>query len=136
MGQPKLLAALAITVPLLSLSLPAAAPAFKGDRRQQAIAAGLDWLVRHQHGDGHWSASGFMDNCKGGEKCRGVGRRNHDVGLTGLAVLALLKHGDVKLAEGPSSALKKGLEWLLAQQDAEGCFGQQVGEFMYDHAIA
>jgi hypothetical protein len=99
-----------------------------------AVAAGLDWLSRHQSEDGHWSATGYMARCKGGP-CTGTGLDDFDVGLTGLAVLAFLGagYGPGDAAEG--AVVKKGLDYLVAQQQ-DGAFGPRVGEAMYNHAIA
>src|SRR4051812_3627170 len=65
----------------------------KGSREvEAAIGAGVGWLERHQHEDGHWGASTFDERCKDG-KCDGSGIAEFDVGITALATLALIKSG-------------------------------------------
>ena len=116
------------------------------------VLDGLKWLARHQETDGRWSGASFDAACRGPERCSGTGAASHDVGITGLALLAFLGAGytpSVRSAEtifqDPftpgrtirfDNAVKNGLRWLLDHQDGEGCFGPQSGEFMYDHSIA
>ena len=96
----------------------------------------LDWLARHQDEDGKWDADGFMSHCDG-EKCTGPGSPIHDVGLTGLALLAFLGDGNT-LNQGPfRENVKRGILWLKDQQDDEGLIGEKAGQsFMYSHIIA
>jgi len=123
---------------------------------EDAVRAGLRWLARHQSPDGRWSTDRFGDVCAARPSCAGPGSQHHDVGLTGLALLAFLGAGCVprsrdgfedpfrKDPRDPTRPLTvrfgevvlKGLRWLAEVQDAEGCFPKQEGEFMYDHAIA
>jgi hypothetical protein len=127
-----------------------------GGGTEAAVIAGLRWLARHQHPDGHWSTDHFNDICGGPAKCSGPGSHNHDVGLTGLALLAFLGAGyipsnkysfedpfrkDLKDPTKPMTirfgeVVLNGLRWLKDVQDAEGCFPKQQEEFMYDHAIS
>jgi Ca-activated chloride channel family protein len=115
---------------------------------ESAAMASLRWLARHQNPDGGWSAEGFDAQCAGG-KCVGKGDKDADIGVTGLSLLAFLGAGYSQLSkdEYPDTAtpgrilkfgevVKKGLQFLLAQQDAEGCLGKRVPKFMYSHAIA
>jgi hypothetical protein len=112
---------------------------------ESAVEAGLKWLARHQSDDGHWSAANYADSCK---VCDGTGIGDFDTGLTGLAVLAFLGAGD-----GPTNrsvyvdavtektvivgeVVKKGLQYLIDHQNSDGAVGPQVGEMMYNHAIA
>ncbi len=96
----------------------------------------LDWLARHQDEDGKWDADGFMSRCKG-RKCTGPGNPVHDVGLTGLALLALLGDGNTLRVGKYKENVRKGILWLKDQQDDEGLIGEKVGQsFMYSHIIA
>jgi hypothetical protein len=105
----------------------------------KALLSGLEWLKAHQSDDGRWDCDGFPNECdRGGELCDGIGEPNHDVGVTGLALLAFLGFGD-SLKEGTyQPQIKAGVAWLLKQQDKEtGLLGQAVGhEFLYNHSIA
>src|SRR6185295_19417346 len=61
-----------------------------GKTTAEAIEAALEWLRKHQDEDGKWDADEFMKHDIEGEKCNGAGNPVHDVGLTGLALLAFL----------------------------------------------
>jgi hypothetical protein len=111
-----------------------------GAAMEQALKDGLEWLKHHQSPDGRWDADGFMSNC--GKIAAGVcdspGRPEHDIGLTGLALLAFL--GDANtLKEGEyKDVVSRGIQWLRQQQDPDtGLIGEGIGHsFIYDHAIA
>jgi len=120
-----------------------------GGGTEAAVIAGLRWLARHQDKDGHWSTDKFDAHCPSSSKCSGAGSRNHDVGLTGLSLLAFLGAGylpnakyafkdpfDDKRIIRFADTVRNGLRWLKEKQDPDGCFPKQDGEFMYDHAIA
>ncbi len=87
--------------------------------RRAAVDSGLEWLAKHQGADGRWSSSGFPCPCA--QPCE-QGSKGHDVGVTGLALLALLGADD-SLDGGPYAAVvSRGIEFLLRKQDAEGWF--------------
>ncbi len=91
------------------------------------------WIQRHQYAEGMWSARSYTQMCEG-RVCVGRGGDEHDVGVTSLAVLALLESG-LPRARFEESA-RRGLAWLAARQDESGCFGPRSGKYMYGHAIA
>ena len=104
-----------------------------------AIDAGLKWLAAHQDDDGKWDSDGFMkhDLADGGEICDGPGNAVHDVGVTGLALLAFLGDGSTMRAGPYKQNIKKGVTWLRKQQQENGLFGMNAShDFVYDHAIA
>ena len=103
-----------------------------------ALAAGLEWLARHQSADGSWDADRFMHEGRHGDcGCDGPGARSADVGVSGLALLAFLGAGNTT-ADGPyRAAVGRGVRWLREQQDESGRFGAASGAFsLYNHAIA
>jgi hypothetical protein len=115
-----------------------------------AVLAALRWLARHQNPDGSWSAQGFSRNCASG-KCSGGGEADYDTGVTGLSLLAFLGAGFTPMSKDSpimidpafpdrqlhfGDAVKKGLQWLLSQQDPEGCVGERGMKHLYNHAIA
>jgi hypothetical protein len=76
---------------------------------EKAVAAGLDWLVRHQDDGGLWDADGFDAHCAaGGKPCDGKGKGQHgeeipcpfDEAISGLAALAFLGAGHAPGADG------------------------------------
>jgi hypothetical protein len=105
--------------------------------RRAAVQAGLEWLARHQDDDGKWDCDGFMRHDPAGEPCDGAGNPVHDVGVTGLSMLAMLVGGST-LRSGPHrEALKRAAKWLVDQQDDNGRFGSDAAhDFVYGHAIA
>ncbi|MGE3173981.1 MAG: hypothetical protein AB7O97_15250 [Planctomycetota bacterium] len=108
-----------------------------GGAFQPQVRAALDWLVRHQDEDGRWDCDGFMKHDRDGAACDGAGSAVHDVGVTGLALLAFLGEGTTLRQGEYREPLRKGVQWLLDQQDDSGRFGgAAASDFVYDHAIA
>jgi hypothetical protein len=110
----------------------------KDAKVESAIAAGLKWLAAHQSPEGNWDSDSFAKQCKD-TICEGPGFGEYDAGVTGLAVLAFLGAG-VTHNSGDASpyteTVKKGLEWLIRNQDKDGCVGTRAcGKFMYNHSI-
>ena len=103
-----------------------------------AIDAGLKWLANHQDEDGKWDCDGFMKHdAADSEICNGPGNAVHDVGITGLALLAFLGDGSTMRAGPYKENIKKGVLWLKGQQQENGLFGSNAShDFVYDHAIA
>ncbi len=103
----------------------------------EALQLGAHWLVRHQDSAGFWDADGFDKLCKG-TPCEGKGGALNDVGVTGLALLALIRSwertGDAKVG----GAIERADAYLGSVQDSQdGCFGPKAGQhFMYGHMMA
>ena len=105
-----------------------------------ALEAGLRWLAAHQAQDGSWRAAAFTAQCGaiGAGICDQAGDPAHDVGLTGLVLLAFLGDGNT-LTRGPHrSVVSRAVQWLRAEQDPDsGRFGEGLSHaFVYDHALA
>ncbi len=109
-----------------------------GKSYAEAIDAGLQWLKNHQDEDGKWDCDQFMKHDDPtSDMCDGAGNAVHDVGVTGLALLAFLGDGST-LRQGPyQQTIKKGVIWLKGQQQENGLFGTNAShDFVYNHAIA
>ena len=98
------------------------------------------WLAAHQSPDGRWEA---RRNEAGRETTPdGVSRPNAgadaDTGMTGLALLAMLGSGNTHLRGAYRENVRRGLNFLLQSQDAEGCLSGTADRYaaMYCHAIA
>ena len=114
---------------------------YGGKGTEDALEAALEWLLAHQSGDGSWDADGFSMRCamaRAKTFCSGPGRDGAEVGVTALALSALM--GD---ASGPGvgphgAAVEKGIDWLVAKQDATtGLIGSTtLREYVYGHAMA
>ncbi|HLY12474.1 MAG TPA: hypothetical protein VKW04_24435 [Planctomycetota bacterium] len=115
---------------------------------ESAVIAALRWLARHQGPEGGWGAEAFQGQCIGG-RCGGIGERDYDTGVTGLAILAFLGAGYSQLSRDTKTdpafpdrplhfgdVVKKGLQYLLAHQDPEGCIGERGMKYMYNHCVA
>jgi len=107
-----------------------------------AVELGLKWLADHQdvEEDGRWDCDNFMKHDPPGNRCTGPGAALHDVGVSGLALLAFLGAGYTDRG-GPgkrfAKTVRKGLRYLIGVQDQDGLFGSRAHHnFIYDHAIA
>ena len=109
-----------------------------GDPTAKPLADGLKWLADHQDEDGKWDSDGFMKHDPAGDRTTGPGQPEHDVGVTGLALLAFLGDGHTTRHGMYRDQVARGVKWLREQQDHEsGLIGEQIGHsFMYDHSIA
>ncbi len=104
----------------------------------RCVKIALDWLAEHQDADGGWDADGFMKHDPAGDRTDGPGYANHDIGVTGLALLAFLGNGHTMTRGVHKEVVRRGIKWLASEQDREsGLFGEEIGHaFLYDHAIA
>ena len=96
------------------------------------------WLVRHQSVDGSWQPQGFLDQCDHELACGGSGEAEHVVGVSALALLALMAQANESSCGDVNGAIERGVDWLILQQDpATGLIGQPShSAFLYSHAIA
>jgi hypothetical protein len=105
-----------------------------------ALDSALKWLAAHQMDDGAWDCDGFAERCGsvGAGACGGAGGSTHDVGVTGLAVLAFLGDGHTTSAGAYRDVVARAVAWLRAEQDPDtGLIGARASrDFLYDHAIA
>jgi len=111
-----------------------------GGAAAKAVALGLEWLRAHQTPAGYWDCDGFSKQCgaPGFARCRGAGSSQHDVGVTGLALLAFLGDGSTTGYGPHQDTVRRGVHWLVDQAAATtGRIGRGSSDaFVYDHAIA
>ncbi len=96
-----------------------------------AADKGLAWLAlaqktRDRGGDGRWA-------------CDGIYRDNHDVGVTGLALLTFLAAGQTDRPPAiHAKSVRQGIEWILSRQAPEGLIREGAGHdhTLLEHAIA
>jgi len=115
-----------------------------------AVLEGLRWLARHQNEDGSWSAATLNEVCPCDEPVYNPKKaypRLYDTGLTSLALLAFLGAGishehkadlvDTTTGKRHKAGeiVKKGLRWLVAQQNADGSVTPDRA-FLYNEALA
>ena len=109
-----------------------------GTDTERAVDRALRWLARHQEPDGRWSADKFSARCSG-RKCDGPGTTaDYDVGVTGLALLALAAAGERPGSAVHGAVVQRALDWLLSVQQEDGGIGPKVmqGHWVYGHHIA
>ncbi len=104
--------------------------------RLAAIDEALDWLERHQSPGGNWDSDGFAKGaCH--SPCVGEGEAPWDPALTGMALLCFLGNGHTHATGEYAGVVRRGLEYLIAVQDSEGCVGTRLtSRFQYNHAWA
>jgi len=124
-----------------------------GAGTEEAVRAALEWLKRHQSPDGSWKARDYTDMCR--KRCRnkdttrygsGRGFDGHDVGVTGLAILAFAGYGHTHQdGQYPEyvEVLKRAVKYLKSRQvrsddpNENGRYGSDKEEqWIYDHSIA
>ncbi len=112
-------------------------PEITAERLGEAIERALLWLARHQRDDGRWAAAGFLELCPKGRSCGGPGNPMNDVGVTGLACLALLGNGTTLRYGTHKDSLRRAVDWLRKQQGEDGLLGAASGAtYLYSHTIA
>lgn len=95
--------------------------AYAGVGTEDAVEAGLRWLQHHQNEDGSWRPEAFDRECTSDVSCDGRGSESERVAVTSLALLAFLGDGQHSNHRTRyQSSVKRGLMWLLANQDVEG----------------
>ncbi|HWG47811.1 MAG TPA: sigma-70 family RNA polymerase sigma factor [Gemmataceae bacterium] len=91
-------------------------------KTDDAIAAGLQWLVRQQKRDGRWRLEG--------------GSQRNDIAATAFVLLPLLGAGQTHKTTDAlhpyARAVERGLKFLVGKQGADGAFTSD----MYAHALA
>ncbi|MFT7669205.1 MAG: antitoxin component YwqK of YwqJK toxin-antitoxin module [Planctomycetota bacterium] len=104
----------------------------------KALDEGLAWLVAHQDPSGKWDCDEFMKHNLAGEPSNGPGFAEHDVGVTGLALLALLADGHTPITGTYQDNVQRAVVWLSQKQNPKsGLIGSNIGmSFLYDHCIA
>jgi hypothetical protein len=112
-----------------------------GGGTEDAVLAALRWLARHQNPDGSWSTVGYTVRCS--KACTpNPGHDDFDAGNTGLSLLAFLGAGYSHLSKDVydgicfGDVVRRGLQWMMSNQDPEGCIGSRgVQKYMYNHLL-
>ncbi len=107
---------------------------------EAAVEAALKWLANNQSLDGRWDAAGHG----GGREMFIAGRNRRsagmeaDSGMTGLTLLAFLASGHTHKEGQYREPVRRGLEYLLRTQAADGNLAGEATSFarMYCHAMA
>lgn len=107
-----------------------------------AIEAGLAFLARHQHPDGHWSLQGFDDATNAVSEDERRFMLVSDTGATALAILAFQGWGYTHREREYKDVLYRGINHLLAHQKENGDLFVPLDDrsnqsvWLYSHALA
>lgn len=103
---------------------------------EQAVNRGLEWLVKHQCDDGHWSLNAYhqVGDCNG--QCGGPVRGQSDIAGTALGVLPFLGAGETHRDRDGKyrDEVKGALDWLISHQGPNGALLDNGR--MYEHGLA
>ena len=107
---------------------------------EAAVRAALKWLAENQNHDGRWQPAKHQ----GGRELRVAGRDRLNAGIkadtavTGLALLAMLASGHTHEEGLYQDNVRRGMEFLLAQQKPDGSLSGHATHYaaMYCHAMA
>jgi hypothetical protein len=109
-------------------------------KSEAAVTAALRWLAANQSAGGRWNARhlGAGGALAADGENRDAAGATADTGLTGLALLAFLASGHTHLEGSHRDTVRRGLEFLLASQDAAGSLAATSNQYerMYCHAMA
>ncbi len=103
-----------------------------GEDTERAIERALDWLAAHQHPDGAWRGKRFVDLQTGAD---GAGQADHEIGITGLALLSFLSRHHLPDDPQYGEAISKGLHFLKTRVQDFGKFKTGASHYMYSHAL-
>jgi len=104
---------------------------------ERAVEMGLDFLVRFQFPDGHWSLARRPEGTvTDGDDA--LGQMDSDAAATGLALLSFFGAGYTHQSDKHRDVVRRGLDWLLAHQKPDGDLftGGTSYARLYSHGIA
>ena len=96
---------------------------------ENAVDAALRWFKKHQGPDGQWNVTSYPTNCTENPKCE-PGQHAHggdaNMACTGYAVLCFLGAGyDHRMPSKYKATVKKGIDWIVANQKGDGLLGER-----------
>ncbi len=101
-----------------------------GGHTEGAVLRALRWLKKHQEEDGSWNQT--SGGGAGGGRFRGA-----DAGMTGLALLCYLAHGETPASPEFGQTVQRAIQWLVANQHGDGYWGRTRAQGgSYEHPIA
>jgi hypothetical protein len=102
-------------------------------KSEEAVEAGLDWLAKHQAGDGHWSMDAFqksVQNCT----CRDHANAKRDIAGTAFGLLPFLGAGETHRRGKHKNVVQNGLYFLGREQQKKG--DGSFHDNAYENALA
>ena len=121
-----------------------------GGETEESVLAALKWLARHQNADGGWKTTDYLAECRkiskyasGGPCLPNPGHADFDTGNTALPLLAFVGAGYSHLSKDSydgiqfGDVVRRGLQWMIRNQDADGCVGGRAApKYLYNHSVA
>ncbi len=103
---------------------------------ERAVGGGLNWLARHQSGDGSWSFKDHSKHCKDAS-CTCGGEKETRAGATAFALLPFLAAGQTHKSKGIyQGTVNKGIEYLKRISKPDGSLHGDQGDPMYVQGVA
>jgi len=106
--------------------------AYKNSKVLHAVDTGIGWLKSHQEPAGYWDLKKFMQNDPKSDPCDGPGQPIYNIGVTSLALMAMLAQGDYLHHD----SCHRGADWLARQFDKNGKLPHDIHDFIYRQALA
>lgn len=133
-------AAASLPSPRAVWSRAAPAPRHVDTRRalpqaRRTVGRAVRFLVAHQQPDGSWSSHAFAARCDplAHPACTGFGNEGRDVGITSLALNALIASGE----EEAKAPVLRGIRWLIERADPKtGRIADMGKDFGYSLALS
>ena len=82
-----------------------------GELTEKAVNRALQWLKKNQNSDGSWSVGN-----------KGPSAKKMETGVSGLALLAFLAHGETPQSDEYGSTVEKTIRFLISRQQDDGRF--------------
>jgi hypothetical protein len=107
-----------------------------GQLTEPAIENGLEYFAHTQFGDGHWSLHALPEGVAADAGT--LGSLHADTAATGMALLAYLGAGYTHEDDKYRDVVRRGVEWLVKHQQADGNLSYQGSEptHYYSQGIA
>jgi hypothetical protein len=99
------------------------APAPDREVAWDSLAGARAWLCAQQGADGSWRSGAAAEG-------------QYDVGVSALALLALMGNPGGAVPGDSAAALRRGCDYLAASQSPDGRFGPSVAAAPYNHGLA
>jgi hypothetical protein len=95
------------------------------EKYRPAVQKGLDWLVKQQHKDGHWTAQGGQ----------------YPISMTALAGMALLAEGSTARKGKYAEPIRRAVGWLIERSQTDGLIGDpqnpgEGGRYIFGHGYS
>ena len=105
---------------------------FKNRKVLDAVDLGIGWLLSHQEPNGFWDLKDFMRHDPESDRCDGAGLNSYTIGVTSLALMAILAQGDPLHHD----ACHRAADWLAEKFTKKGRISDGTSDFIYSQALA